>query len=137
VKQGADYWSVEHNDIMYGAGCPWNTVDGSNCSTSDYPSSGTGGIFALALQFMNSVETVLETYGGPSEAWEDTWDLSNTVDTLGKVLYETVVLDKERVKLLESDKAVRFVLDQVPFCISLDLHHKPLLFGERQYKSRT
>jgi hypothetical protein len=29
------------------------------------------------------------------------------------VLYETVVLDMERVKLLESDKAVRFVLDQV------------------------
>ena len=25
-----------------------------------------------ALQFMNSVETVLETYGGPSEAWEYT-----------------------------------------------------------------
>jgi len=30
-----------------------------------------------------------------------------------QVLYETVVLDMERVKLLESDKAVRFVLDQV------------------------
>ena len=31
------------------------------------------------------------------------------------MLYETVVLDMERVKLLESDKAVRFVLDQVTF----------------------
>ena len=53
------------------------------------------------------------------------------------MLYETVELDMERVKLLESDKAVRFVLDQVTFCVCLDLHHTPSVFGERLYKSRT
>ena len=24
VKQGADYWSQEHNDVMYGAGAPFS-----------------------------------------------------------------------------------------------------------------
>ena len=50
------------------AGCPWKENQG-NCTTPDYPSAGTGGVYALSLQFIESVQTVLETYAGPEEAW--------------------------------------------------------------------
>jgi len=108
VGEGADYWSDEHNAVMYDAGCPWKT-DG-NCTTPDYPSAGTGGVFALSLQFIESVETVLETYGGPKADWEDTFGVPNSEEDLIAVTYQTVNYDQARVDLVGADKTVRFVM---------------------------
>ncbi|KAJ1484654.1 hypothetical protein T484DRAFT_1796325 [Baffinella frigidus] len=101
IGEGADFWSKEHNTVMYDPGCPWKSD--ANCSTPDYPTAGTGG-------FMQSVETVLETYGGPEEEWIDTFGVPRDAAQLKQPTFNTVSYDPERSKLLGTDKAVRFVM---------------------------
>ncbi|KAJ1484672.1 hypothetical protein T484DRAFT_2494765 [Baffinella frigidus] len=108
VGQGADFWSPEHNTVMYDPGCPWKK-DG-NCSTPDYPTAGTGGVYALSLQYMQSVETVLETYGGPEEEWIDTFGVPRDEEGLKTTDFDSVSFDPARSQLVKSDKAVRFVM---------------------------
>ncbi|KAJ1477329.1 hypothetical protein T484DRAFT_3032599 [Baffinella frigidus] len=108
VAQGADFWSPAHNHVMYDEGCPWH-ADG-NCSTVDYPSAGAGGVYALALQFQESVESILEMYGGPREEWKDTFGEQRSEGDLATVTYKTVTYNPERAKLLKSSKPVHFVL---------------------------
>ena len=66
---------------------------------------------------MESVETVLEQYGGAEEDWYDTFGVARDADELAENAFERVEYDEERSKLLTSDKAVRFVL-QVSFLSS-------------------
>ena len=76
---------------------------------------------------MESVETVLEQYGGPEEDWFDTFGVPRDADELAKNAFERVDYDQERSKLLESEKAVRFVM-QVTFlfffCFTLHFFFK-------------
>ncbi|KAJ1482507.1 hypothetical protein T484DRAFT_2659135 [Baffinella frigidus] len=108
IQGGADQRSKEHNAVMYGQGCPWN--EDGNCSTPDYPTSGTAGVFALSLMFMESVETVLETYGGPEDKWVDTFGVPRDVAEANSV-ESAITYDGSRNALLASDKSVHFVLE--------------------------
>ena len=64
-------------------------------------------------QFIESVTTVLETYGGPTEAWEDTFAVPHTEAELLTNAFERVEYDPTRAEYLATDSAVRFVM-QVP-----------------------
>jgi len=63
---------------------------------------------------MESVETVLQKYGGPKEAWLDTFGVPRDLVEFKTNTFETVSFNAPRSALLETDKSVRFVL-QVTF----------------------
>ena len=65
---------------------------------------------SLSLQFMESVETVLQKYGGPKEAWLDTFGVPRALEEFTTNTFETVSFNAPRSALLETDKSVRFVL---------------------------
>ncbi|KAJ1478724.1 hypothetical protein T484DRAFT_1960560 [Baffinella frigidus] len=94
MLEGADLWSDHHNRVMYDKGCPWRE-DASNCSIPIYPDAASGGLYALSLQFMESVNTILTRYAPADRStWESVWDLP------------------EREALLHSDDSLKFVLSQ-------------------------
>ncbi|KAJ1478727.1 hypothetical protein T484DRAFT_1816834 [Baffinella frigidus] len=68
VKEGADVWSPEHNVVMYHKGCPWRD-NPDDCTMEDYPDAAGKGLYALSLQFVESVQTILDRFGGDKAEW--------------------------------------------------------------------
>jgi hypothetical protein len=78
VKLGADYWSPEHNKVMYEAGCPWrwrkNPDDDCMLPANTYQHAPRNGLMNLQNFFLDAVQNILEKYGPPPHTYINTYN---------------------------------------------------------------
>jgi len=108
IGTGADYReNVQHNEIMYGEGCPWRK-DPTDCSTPEKPGAADNGLHHLSLTFMDSVRKVLAKYGPPVSEYTENY-LDNPRDLVTLREFDNITVDPERVKILSSDPDLVFI----------------------------
>lgn len=109
VQQGADDRNPEHNKVMYTAGCPWRGNETKNCRIDSMPQLGTGGLYEVVSAFLDSVKKVLAVYGTSPDTWRKDW----TYGAGDASAFNTVVMNPAKVQILQSDRKLRFIADQL------------------------
>mmetsp|Transcript_10088 Transcript_10088/g.24853 ORF Transcript_10088/g.24853 Transcript_10088/m.24853 type:complete len:401 (+) Transcript_10088:2-1204(+) len=88
----------------------YNAQDG-NCSLQERSGAVGRGLFWLSMAFTESVHTVLKRYGVEDGGETDSFLGARDADEFEEI-FQTVVLSEEKLKLLETDDSLRFIISQ-------------------------